>query len=96
MINSKGQIPNQDHYTMFAIKNALEGCFCMPFQFRGPKAFVLAVRSFRHALSQLGPDSAIRPSDLSLYVVGEFDPFSGRVNGYDAPVDASLLEEVPE
>ena len=94
MINSKGQLSNSDNYIIFSVKSNLEGSYCQPFCFRGPAAFVMGVRAFRNVLESLDSKGPLRPSDLSLWIVGEFDLLLGKLLSYDSPVDPSLIEEV--
>lgn len=45
----------------------------------------MALRRFRHTVNQEGNDISMFPEDYSLFHVGEFDPETGRLSGFETP-----------
>lgn len=90
MINlDTGLSDNPAAAVMFSVYNALERRYCSPILFMGPAAVGMARRSFSNALALLPP--ALQPSDLSLWIVGEFDTDNGAIAALAKPLDVTLL-----
>ena len=90
MINlDTGLSDNPAAAVMFSVYNSLERRYCAPILFMGPAALSMARRCFANALAQLPP--TLQPSDLSLWIVGEFDTDTGAVTALAKPLDCTLL-----
>lgn len=99
MVNpNTGVSDNPSAILFFSVRNKLEDRYCQPMSFTGSRAVVLADAAFRQTLKHI--DKAyeeeaslvpLRSSDLSLWIVGEMDPFTGIVSPVVPPIDVSLL-----